>query len=92
MAPAIKTTLKLLVACFCVGLVLYWIDFSALDVLRSVSEAVHFIVEWVGENLQKTVEILLLGAIVVLPIALIRFGLSRLKRRRGPPSSKSREA
>ena len=90
MAPAIKTTLKLIVACFCVGLVLSWIDFNALDVLRSVSEAVHFVVEWVGDNFARAAEIMLLGAIVVLPIALIRFGLARLKRRRAP--SKGEEA
>jgi hypothetical protein len=92
MAPAIKTTVKLAIACFCVGLVLYWIDFSALDVLRSVSEAVHYIVEWLGKNFAKLADIMLLGAVVVLPIALVRFGLSKLKRRRGPPPPKSRQA
>lgn len=82
MAPAIKTTLKLLLASFCVGLVLSWIDFDALDVLRSVSEAVHFIVEWIQKNLGRAIELILLGAVVVLPIALIRYGLNRLRRRR----------
>jgi len=86
MAPAIKTTLKLLLASFCVGLVLTWIDFNALDVLRSVSEVLHFTVKWIRDNLTRTIEIVLLGAVVVAPIALIRYGLSRLRRRRPPPS------
>ena len=93
MAPAIKTTLKLLLACFCVGLVLSWIDFNALDVLRVVSEAIHFAIDWVRQNLGRTVEIVLLGAVVVLPIALIRFAVGRLKRRRPlPPPSKGKQA
>lgn len=91
MTPAIKTALKLLLASFCVGLVLSWIDFNALDVLRSVSEALHFAVKWIGDNLTRTIEIILLGAVVVLPIALIRYGLGRLRRRR-PPSSRGKQA
>ena len=82
MAPAIKTALKLLLASFCVGLVLSWIDFDALDVLRSVSEVLHFTVRWVRDNLARAIEIILLGAVVVLPIALLRYGFSRLRRRR----------
>ena len=91
MAPAIKTTLKLLLASFCVGLVLSWIDFNALDVLRSVSDALHFAVGWIGENFARTFEIMLLGAVVVLPIALVRYGLAKLRRRRGP-SAKGKDA
>lgn len=91
MAPAIKTTLKLLLACFCVGLVLSWIDFDALDVLRAVSEAVHFAVAWLRDNLGHAVEIVLLGAVVVLPIALIRYALGHLKRRRAPPPGKGKQ-
>lgn len=91
MAPAIKTALKLLLASFCVGLVLSWIDFNALDVLRSVSEAVHFVVEWVRDHLGRAIELVLLGAVVVLPIALVRYGLNRLRRRR-PTSSRGKQA
>lgn len=92
MAPALKTALKLLLASFCVGLLLSWINFNALDVLRSLSNAVHFVVEWVSTHFGHFLEITLLGAMIVLPIALVRLGWRKLKRRRGPPPPRSRQA
>ncbi len=86
MAPAFKTALKLLLACLLVGMVLSFIDFDALEILRSLGQAMHYVVERAGEISGGAISYILLGAIVVLPIALIRFGLGKLKRRRSPPS------
>lgn len=88
MAPAVKTTLKIVLACLLVGMVLSFIGFNALDVLQSMGKAMHFTVAWVQQNLGRAVQWILLGAIVVVPIVLIRFGLKRLKGRRPPSKGK----
>ena len=82
MAPAVKTTLKLLLACLLVGMVLSFIDFNALEVLRSAGQAMHFVVERGSEISGWAISYILLGAVVVLPIWLIKFGLKRLKGRK----------
>jgi len=90
MSLKVKIVLKILLACLLVGMVLSWIDFNAIDVFRSMGQAMHYAVELVQKNLARVVEWVLLGAIVVLPVVLIRFGLQRLKGRR--PASKGKQS
>ncbi len=82
MAPAVKTTLKLLLACLLVGMVLSFIDFDALEVLRSAGRAMHFVVERGSEISGWAISYILLGAVVVVPIWAIKFGLKRLRGRK----------
>ncbi|MDP6708054.1 MAG: hypothetical protein QF893_17050 [Alphaproteobacteria bacterium] len=90
MSLKVKTVLKILLACLLVGMVLSWIDFNAIDVFRSMGQAMHYSVDWVRTNVGQVIEWILLGAIVVLPIVLIRFGVKRLKGRR--PAAKGKQS
>jgi peptidoglycan biosynthesis protein MviN/MurJ (putative lipid II flippase) len=76
-----STLLKLLIASLVVGLVLSWLDIRPQDILKDFGATIERIyhlfagfVSWAGRYI-------LLGAVVVVPLWLIFFGLDLLKGR-----------
>jgi hypothetical protein len=81
MSNAIQTALKLLVACLAVGFVLSIFGLDALGALRAVSDAAHWVVDNASEVVRSGARYVLLGAVIVVPIFLIRLALSTLRKR-----------
>ncbi len=87
MSLKVKTALKLILACLLVGMVMSWLSIDVLDYLRSLSQATHYIVGNASDVLKIGGEWVLLGAIVVVPIFLVRLFFVRSKRRAPDPAS-----
>lgn len=81
MNNAVQTAVKLLLACLAVGFVLSLFDLDALGALRVLSDAVHWVVDNAAALLRDGARYILLGAVIVVPIYLIRLGLNLLRRR-----------
>lgn len=81
MSNAVQTALKLLVASLAVGFVLSLFGLDALGALRVVSEAFHWAVDNASELVRSGASYILLGAVIVVPIFLIRLALATLRKR-----------
>ena len=77
-----STIVKLVIACFRVGLVLVWLNLQPKDVLLQGWYWVKSLAEWVMENLGSAMSYILLGAVVVLPIWLIFYLLRAIRGRK----------
>lgn len=71
---------RIVIICLLVGLFLSWLDIQALTTLKALSEFLHKIVELVVTAVEWGLPFVLMGAIVVVPVVLIRFVLRYLKR------------
>ena len=82
MPRILGTIVKLLVACLIVGAFLSWLDFTPQELLHAFPETVAAIWGWVFDVGQEAGPYILLGAVVVIPIWLIRvlFSLGKNKR------------
>lgn len=65
------TIVKLLIACFVVGLMLSMLEINPQDVLRWLVDLVKGIVEWSVSVFGKAMTYILIGAVLVIPIWLI---------------------
>jgi hypothetical protein len=74
-------TAKLLLLCLVVGYLLSVVDLDPLGLIRWISNNLHNAGEWAAEAVRWAVPYVLLGAVVVVPIYLIRLGLGLLKKR-----------
>jgi hypothetical protein len=77
-----STIVKLVVACFLVGLMLVWFDLKPQDVLIQGWHWVKSLVEWLMENLGSAMSYILLGAVVVLPVWLVFYLLRAVRGRK----------
>ncbi len=78
-----RSSIKILLACLIVGWLLSALfDYQALDVVRDISRVIRALSEWILGIFRWALPFILLGAVVVVPIALIRYGWRLLKRRK----------
>ncbi len=78
----IGTSIKLLLICLMVGWVLSVIDLDALGFIRFLSQSVRNAGELAADGVRWAVPYILLGAVVVIPLFVLKFGLGLLKGRR----------
>ena len=76
------TIVKLVIACFLVGLFLVWFNLQPKDVLLQGWHWVKSLAEWALENLGSAMSYILLGAVVVLPIWLVFYLLRAIRGRK----------
>lgn len=81
MSNVVQTVLKLLAASLAVGFVLSLFGLDALGALRAVSDAFHWAVENASELVRSGLGYILVGAVIVVPIFLIRLALASLRKR-----------
>ena len=68
----VSTVLKLALACFVVGLVLHFFDIDPIRLMRNLPDTVYAVFELLLGWIRSAVPYIMLGAIVVIPIWLIR--------------------
>ncbi|MBT3535274.1 MAG: hypothetical protein HN478_15445 [Rhodospirillaceae bacterium] len=78
----VGTGIKLLLICLVVGWVLSVINFDALDFIRFFSQSLRNAGELAADAVRWAVPYILLGAVVVVPFYVLKFGLQLLKGRR----------
>ena len=78
----IGTGIKLLLVSLLVGWVLSVIDVDALGFICLLSQFVRQAGELAADGVRWAVPYILLGAVVVVPFYILKFGLDLLKRRR----------
>jgi len=76
----LSQTIRIIVICLLVGLFLSWLDIQTLTTLKALSEFFHRIVDLVVKAVDWGLPYVLMGAIIVVPVVLIRFALRFLKR------------
>lgn len=80
---ALKTVVKLLVACLLVGIFLKWVGIdSMLEAYHYVAEAVVSMVTYFQEQFGDIFSVIAIGAVIVIPVWLLMVGLNLLKGRR----------
>ncbi len=79
---AVGTAIKLLVICLVVGWVLSVIDIDPLGFIKFLSQSVRNAGEIAADAVRWAVPYVLLGAMVVIPLYVLKFGLDLLKGRR----------
>ena len=77
-----RTGFKILIACLIVGWLLSFFDYQALDLVRSLSRMIHSVSEWLLGIFKWALPLILLGAIVVMPVVLVRYGIRMLRKRK----------
>lgn len=73
--------LKILLACFVVGLVLSFFGINPMNIWRDFGGVVRDAWEFVIRNGERAVKYVLLGAVIVIPVVAIRYGLKFIGRR-----------
>ena len=76
------TGIKLLLVCLLVGWVLSVIEVDALGFIRFLSQSLRHAGELAADAVRWAVPYILLGAVVVVPFYVLKFGLQLLKGRR----------
>ena len=76
------TIVKILVTCLVVGWIFTLFDYQALDIVRGVSNFIHNLSDRLLAVLRWALPTILLGAIVVMPVVLIRYGVRMLRKRK----------
>lgn len=78
----VSTVIKLALACFLVGLVLHFFDIDPVRLMRNLPDTVYAVFDLLLGWTRNAVPYIMLGAIVVIPIWLIRVLLRAASRRR----------
>lgn len=73
------TVLKILLASLILGFILKFLEIDPKDLLLNFGETVQSAFAWAGEFVAGSVEYVLVGAVIVVPIWLIVFLIGRLK-------------
>ena len=76
------TDIKLVLICLIVGWVLSVIDLDALGFIRFLSQSVRNAGDLAADAARWAVPYILLGAVIVIPFYILKFGLDLLKRRK----------
>ena len=74
--------LKLFLACFLVGWILTVIEIDPLGFIRFISRSVREAADIVADAVRWAFPYVTLGAVVVIPVYIIRLGLDLLKKNR----------
>ena len=74
--------IKLLLICLLVGWILSVIEIDALGFIRFLSQSLRHAGEWAADAVRWAVPYILLGAVIVVPFYILKFGLDLLKRRK----------
>lgn len=77
----VSQILKILVLCLVVGVVLSALSIDALSFVRFISQSIHNAADLIVTVVEWSIEYVLLGAVIVVPIYLIKLGMSYFKRR-----------
>lgn len=75
----IGTVLKILLASLVLGFILKVLEIDPKDLLLNFGETVQKAFAWAGEFVASSMEYVLVGAVIVVPIWLIVFLVGRLK-------------
>lgn len=78
----IGTGIKLLLICLLIGWVLSVIEIDALGFIQFLSQSLRHVGELAADGVRWAVPYILLGAVIVVPFYIIKFGLDLLKRRK----------
>jgi hypothetical protein len=79
----IGTIIKIALVSLVVGYILTVIDIDPLGFIKFLSNTMRNAAELVGDAVEWAMPYMMLGAIIVVPFYLIKYGLELLKRRRG---------
>jgi len=79
----LATAVKLLLLCLVVGYLLSVIDIDPLGFIRLLSTTLHAAADLVAHAVRWATPYVLLGAIIVVPVFLLRLALKSLKRGSG---------
>lgn len=82
MGRVVSTVIKVALACFLVGLLLAFFDLDPVRLMRNLPDEVYAVFDLLLGWTRRAVPYIMLGAIVVIPIWLIRV-LLRAVRNRG---------
>jgi hypothetical protein len=75
----IGTVFKILIASLILGFILKFLEIDPKDLLLNFGETVQSAFAWAGDFVAGSVEYVLIGAVIVVPIWLIVFLIGRLK-------------
>ncbi len=75
----IGTIFKILIASLVLGFILKVLEIDPKDLLLNFGETVQSAFAWAGEFIAGSVEYVLVGAVIVVPIWLIVFLIGRFK-------------
>ncbi len=78
----IGTGIKLLLICLLVGWVLSVMEVDALGFIQFLSQSLRNVGELAADGVRWAVPYILLGAIIVVPFYILKFGLDLLKKRK----------
>lgn len=81
-SKTLGTAFKLFLACLVVGWILSVIEIDPLGFIRFISQSVRQAADMVADAVRWAFPYVTLGAIIVIPIYLIRLGLDLLKKNR----------
>jgi hypothetical protein len=79
---ALSTAVKLLLACLLVGWILSVVEIDPLGFIRFISRSVREAADIAADAVRWAFPYVTLGAIIVIPVYVIRLGLDLLKKRR----------
>lgn len=82
MGGVVSTVIKLAIVCFLVGLLLAFFDVDPVSLMRHLPDTVYAIFETLLGWTRRAVPYIMLGAIVVIPIWIIRVLLRAARNRR----------
>ncbi|MEQ8321154.1 MAG: DUF6460 domain-containing protein [Rhodospirillales bacterium] len=74
----IGTIFKILIASLVLGFILKFLEIDPKDLLLNFGETIQSAFAWAGEFVASSVEYVLIGAVIVVPIWLIVFLIGRL--------------
>jgi len=77
-----STIIKLLIACFLVGLALVYFNVSPQELLLDMFNIVKRVAQWCVSRFGTAMSYILLGAVVVIPIWLVFYLLRAVRGRR----------
>ena len=75
----IGTIFKILVASLVLGFILKFMEIDPKDLLLNFGETVQSAFAWAGDFVEGSIEYVLIGAVIVVPIWLIVFFVGKLK-------------
>jgi len=75
----VGTIIKLLVASLVLGFILKALDIDPRDLLLNFGETIQHVFSWAGEFVASSMQYVLVGAVIVVPVWLIVFLVGKLK-------------
>ncbi len=76
---ALGTVIKIVLASLILGFILRWLEIDPRDLLLNFGDTVQKAFAWAGDFVAGSVEYVLVGAVIVVPIWLIVFLVGKLR-------------